>query len=222
MTKSRIALLAVAAAAFFAAWMLLDVPPLAVLRQWAERTGLWFPVLFWLLYVLVTQFPVPRTVMTISAGILFGSLWGVIIALSATTVAAVVSLLMVRFLLRDFVEPRLKHPAIESINGRLEARGWLAIASLRLIAVVPFSILNYAAALTRVGVLPFAAATLAGSAPNTVIVAIFGDALTGEANTVVLAIMGILAVVGVAGLLLDASLPTRRPRGAQPVHRTLE
>lgn len=210
MSRSRLALIAVAAALFIASWMLLDVPPLAVLRTWADQTGAWFPILFWVLYVVVTQFPIPRTVMTISAGVLFGTAWGIVIALSATTVAAVIPLLVVRFLLRDFVEPRLKHPAMESLNRRLEQRGWLAIASLRLIAVVPFSILNYAAALSRAPLGAFTLATLVGSTPNTVIVAVFGDALTGEVNPVVLVIMGVLAVVGTAGLLLDATLPTRR------------
>ncbi|EEI16625.1 TVP38/TMEM64 family protein [Corynebacterium lipophiloflavum] len=210
MSRSRIALVAVAAALFATAWVLLDVPSLAVLRTWADQTGAWFPILFWVLYVVVTQLPIPRTVMTISAGVLFGTLWGIVIALSATTVAAAISLLIVRFLLRDFVEARLNHPAIKSINLWLEQRGWLAIASLRLIAVVPFSILNYAAALSRVPVGAFTLATLVGSATNTVIVAVFGDALTGEANTVVLIIMAVLAVVGTAGLLLDATLPTRR------------
>ncbi|MBA4504959.1 TVP38/TMEM64 family protein, partial [Corynebacterium sanguinis] len=49
MSRSRIALIAVAAALFIASWMLLDVPPLAVLRTWADQTGAWFPILFWVL-----------------------------------------------------------------------------------------------------------------------------------------------------------------------------
>lgn len=205
----RIAALVVALIAFVALWALLDVPPLSTLRQWADQTGPWFPVIFWLLYVLITQFPIPRTVMTISAGILFGTVQGILIALTATTVASVISLILVRFLLRDWIEPRLTHPSIAAINQRLEERGWLAILSLRMIAGVPFSILNYAAALTRVRVGPFALATLVGSAPGTVLVAVFGDTLTGEAKPVLVAAMVVLAVAGFAGLLLDARLPTK-------------
>lgn len=205
----RIAALVVALIAFVALWALLDVPPLSTLRQWADQTGPWFPVIFWLLYVLITQFPIPRTVMTISAGILFGTVQGILIALTATTVASVISLILVRFLLRDWIEPRLTHPSIAAINQRLEERGWLAILSLRMIAGVPFSILNYAAALTRVRVGPFALATLVGSAPGTVLVAIFGDTLTGDANPVFVAAMVVLAAAGFAGLLLDARLPTK-------------
>ena len=195
---------------FIAGWVFLDVPPLSTLRTWADTLGPWFPVAFWLLYILITQFPIPRTVMTVSAGILFGSVQGILIAITATTVSAVISLLIVRTLLRDWVETRLTHPAVEQINRRLEERGWLAIFSLRLIAAVPFSVLNYAAALTRVPVLPFAIATFAGSLPGTVLVTIFGDTLTGEANPVVIAVMAVLAVIGLSGLILDARLPARK------------
>ncbi|SDS05637.1 TVP38/TMEM64 family protein [Corynebacterium timonense] len=212
LSAPRLAALVCAAVLFVAAWAFLDVPPLAVLREWAEQTGPWFPLLFWLLYVLITQFPIPRTIMTLSAGVLFGSVGGIALSITATTVAAVVSLAVVRSLLREWIAPRLTHPAVEVINRRLEERGWLAVASLRLIAIVPFSLMNYAAALTRVRVLPFAAATFVGSLPGTAIVVLFGDTLTGQANPAVVGLSVVLAVVGVGGLLLDATLPTRSTR----------
>lgn len=213
----RTLLLSLCAITFGAAWLLLDVPPLSTLRTWSDQTGPWFPVLFWLLYVLITQFPIPRTLMTVSAGILFGPVRGILIALTATTVSAVISLLIVRTLLRDWVEPRLTHPAVANINRRLEQRGWLAILSLRMIAAVPFSVMNYAAALTRVRVLPFALATLVGSAPGTVLVTLFGDTLTGQADPLLVAVMAVLAVMGIAGLVLDTRLPTR-PVGSSSTH----
>ena len=208
--SNKLVLLSVAAVIFIAAWQLLDVPPLSTLRDWSDHTGPWFPVVFGLLYVLITQFPIPRTLMTVSAGILFGAGRGILIALTATTISAVISLVIVRSLLRDWVEPRLTHPSVQNLNHRLEQRGWLAILSLRMIAAVPFSVLNYAAALTRVRVIPFALATLVGSTPGTILVVLFGDTLTGRADPVFVAVMAVLAVAGVMGLVLDAKLPTRR------------
>ncbi|WKK61555.1 TVP38/TMEM64 family protein [Corynebacterium sp. P3-F1] len=206
----KLVALVVALAAFIAAWMLIDVPSLPQLRAWSDQTGAWFPVVFWLLYVVVTQFPIPRTLLTVSAGVLFGAVEGILLALTATTVSAVISLLLVRFLLRDWVEPRLTHPAVQRINARLEERGWLAITSLRMIAGVPFSVLNYAAALTRVPVVPFAAATFVGSAPGTILVTLFGETLTGDPDPVFIAIMLVLAVVGLSGVMLDVATPTRQ------------
>lgn len=209
-TRWKVVALVAALAVFIAAWALIDVPSLPQLRAWSDQTGAWFPVVFWLLYVVVTQFPIPRTLLTVSAGILFGPAEGILLALTATTVSAVISLLLVRLLLRDWVEPRLRHPAVKRINQRLEERGWLAITSLRMIAGVPFSVLNYAAALTRVPVLPFAVATFVGSAPGTILVTLFGETLTGDPNPVFMAIMVVLAVVGLSGVVLDVATPTRQ------------
>ena len=208
--RGKIVLVLVAGALFIAAWTLIDVPSLTQLRSWSERTGPWFPAVFWVAYVVITQFPIPRTLLTVSAGVLFGAVRGIALALTATTVSAVISLLLVRFLLRDWVEPRLTHPAVRRINQRLEERGWLAVTSLRMIAGVPFSIMNYAAALTRVPVLPFAAATLVGSAPGTILVTMFGQTLTDDPDPVFVAVMVVLAVVGLSGLLFDATTPTRQ------------
>lgn len=217
--RTKAVLVVVAVALFIAAWTLIDVPSLAQLRSWSDHTGAWFPFVFWLAYVAITQFPIPRTLLTVSAGVLFGAVQGILLALTATTVSAVISLLLVRFLLRDWVEPRLTHPAVQRINQRLEERGWLAVTSLRMIAGIPFSIMNYAAALTRVPVVPFAIATMVGSAPGTILVTMFGETLAGDPDPVFVAIMVVLTAIGLAGVVFDATTPTRQ---ASTVDRPVE
>ncbi len=208
--RFRILLLTLATVLFISLWAAIDVPPLSVLRDWADSTGPWFPVLFWLMYVGITQLPIPRTVMTLSAGVLFGTGWGILIAVTATTVSAAISLLIVRGLLRDWIAPRLTHPTVQKINTHLEQRGWVAVISLRMIAAVPFSVLNYAAALTKIKVVPFTVATLIGSAPGTVVTVLFGDTLTGQANPIVVVATVVLAVIGIIGLIVDARSANRQ------------
>lgn len=184
-----------------------DLPTLATLRQWSEHLGPHFPWVFWLFYVLITQFPIPRTIFTLSSGILFGPWVGIFIALSATAVSAAISLSMVRELLGNWVRPRLTHPAVTKINERLALRGWLAVLSLRMIAGVPFSILNYAAAFSSVRLLPFVFATFLGSAPGTIATVVFGDTLAGSMNPKVMMVSGILLLLGIFGLWLDSRIP---------------
>ncbi|APT84777.1 TVP38/TMEM64 family protein [Corynebacterium aquilae] len=188
--------------------LFVDVPSLHTLRAWSQHFGPWFPVVFFFLYIGITQFPIPRTLLTLSSGILFGPLIGCIIALSATTVSATISLMGVRFIIGDRIRARLTHPAVTTIDARLRARGWLAVASLRMIAAVPFSVLNYTAAMTSVRVVPFALATLVGSAPGTIATVILGDALVGRPNPVMLAITAGLFCLGMLGLFIDSKLPT--------------
>lgn len=197
--------LALAGAALFI-W--LDIPDLSQMRAAAARLGAWFPVAFTLGYVIFTQFPLPRTIWTVAAGILFGPWQGLAISLLALTISAVLSLLIVRRLLGEWIRPHLAHPAVYTINAHLERRGWLAIASLRMVAGVPFSLLNYVAALTPISVSHFTVATLVGSIPTTVIGVFFGDALTGTASPGIIVAFIVFALAGIGGLILDSRLPT--------------
>ena len=194
--------IAVLAVIFF-----MDLPGVEQLRTWADGAGSWFIALFWLCYVNLTLFPLPRTIWTVSAGVLFGPVTGLAISLTALTVSAMIALLVVRGLLGEWMRPRLKHPAVAGINAHLERRGWLAIASLRLVAAVPFSLLNYAAALTAISVGQFAVATLVGSIPTTAIGVFFGDLLTGQMHPGIIAAMIVCALVGIGGLILDSRMP---------------
>lgn len=195
--------------AFLAVTLVVDVPPLATLRAWADTAGPWFTLMFWFAYVFITQFPVPRTILTLSAGVLFGPWVGILVALSATTVAAAVSLVVVRQLLGDWMRPRLTHPAVVGIDARLRHRGWLSVTALRMIAGVPFSVMNYVAALTSVPLWSFTIATCLGSAPGTVVTVLLGDTLTGEADPAIIWITIALAALGVVGLVIDSRIPVK-------------
>ena len=134
---------------------------------------------------------------------------GLSISLVALTLSATLSLIIVRSLLGEWIRPHLSHPAVNKINARLERRGWLAIASLRLVAGVPFSLLNYVLALTPIPITQFVLATLIGSIPTTAIGVFFGDALTGQTDPLTVIALIVAAALGVAGLVLDTRLPAR-------------
>ncbi|MBF6331261.1 TVP38/TMEM64 family protein [Nocardia transvalensis] len=174
------------------------------IRDWAQSVGPLFPVVFFLVHAIVTVTPFPRTVFTLTAGLLFGPLLGITVAVAATTVSAVLALLLVRALGREQVAARLSHPAIRAVDRRLAKRGWLAVGSLRLIAPVPFSIINYCAGLSSVRLLPYLLATLVGIVPGTIGMVVLGDALTGRTDPALLALSGTCITLGIIGLIVDA------------------
>ncbi|AQA25224.1 hypothetical protein BTZ20_2820 [Rhodococcus sp. MTM3W5.2] len=153
------------AAALLVAALILPHPSIEQVREWARSVGPAFPLVFFAVHALVTVAPVPRTVFTLSAGVLFGAATGILIAVAATTVSAVLALLLVRAVGRDAFASRMTHPAIQAIDDRLARRGWLAVGSLRLIAAVPFSVINYCSGVSSVRLLPYMLATLAGCCP---------------------------------------------------------
>jgi uncharacterized membrane protein YdjX (TVP38/TMEM64 family) len=197
-------MLVILATALVAVALLAPHPAPQQIRDWADSVGPVFPLLFFLVHALVTVAPFPRTVFTLSAGLLFGPILGITLAVAATTVSAVLALLLVRALDRDQVAARLTHPAVRAVDRRLARRGWLAVGSLRLIAPVPFSVINYCAGLSSVRMVPYLLATFVGIIPGTIGVVVLGDALTGRTNPGLLVLSGVCITIGVIGLIVDA------------------
>ncbi|MFI7664996.1 TVP38/TMEM64 family protein [Nocardia sp. NPDC049526] len=200
----RILALLAGGAALFIAAMLVPLPTPQQMQDWATSVGPIFPLLFFVVHALVTVAPVPRTVLTVSAGVLFGPALGIVLATSATTVSAALAILLVRALDRDRVAAHLTHPAVRSIDERLERRGWLAVGSLRLIAFAPFSVINYCCALSSIRFWPYLTATVIGILPGTIGTVILGDALTGRTHPGMLVVSGALIAIGIIGLVVDA------------------
>ena len=182
--------------------MFLPVPTAVQLRDSAESLGPWFPLAFLLAHIVVTVVPVPRTAFTVAAGLLFGPVLGVVIAVAASTGSAVLAVLLVRaagWQLNRLV----RHRAVDKVDERLSNRGWRAILSLRLIPVVPFAALNYAAGASAVRVLPYTLATLAGLLPGTAAVVILGDALAGHVSPTLYLVWVCTGALGLTGLFLE-------------------
>ncbi len=207
--RRRIVVTAVVVVILVSVALLVPLPTAVQLRDWATSVGLWFPLAFLAGYVVVTVFPFPRTAFTLAAGLLFGPPLGATLAVLASTISAVIALLLVRAV--GWQLSRLvSHPTLDSLDARLQRRGWPAIVSLRLIPVVPFSVLNYAAGASAVRVLPYIFATFVGLLPGTLAVVILGDALTGRVNPLLVLISFITACVGVTGLVLEARAAHRQ------------
>ncbi|GAA2048974.1 TVP38/TMEM64 family protein [Williamsia deligens] len=203
------AALAIAFIAILVVVGIVGLPGVDRFRAWSDSAGPWFVVAFFLAYAVICVAPIPRTVFTLSSGVLFGPVTGLLVAVGATMIAAVVAFVLVRSAGREAVAPRLTHPAVRAVDRRLARRGWLAVGSLRLIAPAPFSVINYCAALSRVGLLPYTVATAVGILPGTVSVVVLGSVLSGSAHPAGLAISIAGVVLGVVGLVADSMLPVK-------------
>lgn len=198
-----------------------DLPSLDQLRHWADHLGPWSVVLFSLLYIVVTQFPFPRTALTVSSGILFGPLLGLAVALFSTTLAAVLAITAWRAILgvglhdahdsffARWAHNQSQHPAMARIDQRLRSRGWFSILCLRLLPGLPFSVLNYACIFAPVRRRDFTIGTLIGSTPSTMIGVLLGDSLAHGDGRSALMLLGGLGIVGVFGLTADLLLPVK-------------
>ena len=200
--RRRFAAILTAIVILVAVAVLIPLPTAVQLRDWATSVGPWFPLAFLAAHIAVTVFPFPRTVFTLAAGLLFGPYLGVPMAVLASTVSAVIALLLVRAAGWQ-LDRLVTHPRLEAVNARLAERGWPTVLSMRLIPAVPFSVLNYAAGSSAVRVLPYTLATFVGLLPGTSAIVILGDALTGNVSPLLFAVSLCTASIGMAGLVYE-------------------
>jgi uncharacterized membrane protein YdjX (TVP38/TMEM64 family) len=200
--KRRMVVTGALMAILVAVALLLPLPSAVQLRDWATSMGLWFPLAYLAAHIVVTVLPFPRTAFTLAAGLLFGPVLGVTLAVAASTASAVIALGLVRA--AGWQLSRLvRHQTVETLDARLRDRGWVAVVSLRLIPAVPFSVLNYAVGASAVRMLPYTLATLAGLFPGTAAVVILGDALTGHVSPLLFVVSVCTGAVGLALLAYE-------------------
>ncbi len=198
----RLTAAGVVAIALVTTAVLLPMPTAVQLRDWATSVGPWFPLAFLVAHIVVTVLPVPRTAFTLAAGLLFGPWLGVALAVAASAVSALATLLLMRGLGWQFSR-LVRHPRMHLLDARLRERGWPAVVSLRLIPAIPFSVINYAAGASAVRPLPYLLATLVGLAPGTAAVVVLGNALTGDISLLLFAVSLGTAAIGVALLVRE-------------------
>lgn len=215
MSRTRIAITAIATITVIALILLVPLPSAVQLRNWAIATGPWLPLVFLGTHAAVTVLPFPRTAFTLAAGLLFGPAIGVAIAVTASTISALLALQLVRTFGWQ-LSRMVGISAVESLDARLRERGWPVVLSLRLIPAVPFSVLNYASGASAVPVRPYLLATLAGLLPGTSAVVFLGDAMTGDLSPALLVVSLCIAMVGVTGLIYESRRYRRDVDSAQP------
>ena len=179
----------------------------AAVQDNVRDAGAWAPALFVLLQVLITIPPVPRTIFTVAAGLLFGSVTGVVLAVVSTALAAVLAFWLVRLTGGVLVQRFADRGPVVWTRRRLDRSGLLAVTSLRLIPAIPFSVLNYAAGLSGVRFVPYLLGTVLGTAPGTIALVVLGDAVTGRVSPAMLAVSVTGGLVG----LIGAAVAARRP-----------
>jgi len=188
------------------------LPGIPDLRRAVAAAGVWGPVVFVVLHGVVSTSPVPRTVFTVAAGVLFGSSVGLAAALTGTALAAALSFVLARFIGGPLVERHAHLPAVSWVRRRVQHRGLLTMISLRLIPAMPFSVMNYGAALSGVRLAPYLLGTLLGVLPGTISIVVLGDAAVGgNPHPAMFVVSVVSGLVGLTGAVLVARRPLPEP-----------
>jgi uncharacterized membrane protein YdjX (TVP38/TMEM64 family) len=132
---------------------------------------------FMLIYITVVALSIPGSIfLTMSGGILFGTLLGGLAALVSATIGATIIFLIASSACGGSLFRRAGPLAAKIADG-ICADAFSYLLFLRLVPAFPFFLVNLAAALVGVKLRTFVIATAIGIIPATFVYAFFGDGL---------------------------------------------
>lgn len=158
---------AVASVAVLAWW--LPFGSWAVARaEWLRAQGAMGMALFIVGYVVAELLLVPGSLLTLAAGFAYGPVVGMFVAVPASVLAATVSFLVARTVLREWIRVRVQqHPGLRALDTAVGRNSFVLILLLRLSPAVPFNLLNYALGLSNAKIGRYVMASLVGMLPGT-------------------------------------------------------
>ncbi|WP_369032598.1 MULTISPECIES: TVP38/TMEM64 family protein [Streptomyces] len=199
---SRLSLL-VALLGAAASCVLLFEPQRLLADGWPPQVGgAAAAVVFGAAYGLCTVAFVPRPLLNLAAGALFGSQVGLATALAGTVLGAGAAFGLGRVLGQDALRPLLRARWLRAADGQLSRHGFRSMMAARLFPGVPFWAANYCAAVSRMGWLPFLIATALGSIPNTAAYVVAGARASSPTSPAFLIAMAFIAVPAVLGTVV--------------------
>jgi uncharacterized membrane protein YdjX (TVP38/TMEM64 family) len=180
----------------FVIWQLLEAQvPLTqypdIIAVFINQFGIWAPGIFILLFAVRPFIFFPATILSLSAGLLFGTAQAIVILFIAENLSALVSYSIGKYFGAEIISKFDKeNKMMRTFEKYFETNNFITILSLRLI-FAPFDLVGYVAGATAIPYRSFAFATFVGIIPGLLMSAFLGGSL---ANPYYIGVAGILFV----------------------------
>ena len=136
------------------------------LLDWLDSLGIWGPLLFIIIMMLVVMLVLPGIMFTAGAGFVFGLVEGTVYVVVGTTLGAALAFLIARYLFGDrasqFV---LRRARLRLVSEELTPHGWKIVLLTRLVPFFPYKLSNYFFGLTQFSLRGFMGGTFVGVIP---------------------------------------------------------
>jgi uncharacterized membrane protein YdjX (TVP38/TMEM64 family) len=147
------------------------------LLHWTQEHPLLAPLLFMAVATLLVSASFPVAVyLNITAGFLFGMVWGTVFAVIGAGLGAIIIFLAINTAFGHWLEERARG-WVKEVEQGFQRNAFNYLLALRLIPIIPFWALNIAAALLNMRLKPYIVATFIGIIPETCLYAWMGNGL---------------------------------------------
>jgi len=169
---------------------------IAGMRTYLLSFGIWAPIVSMALMVLQSlAFPLPAFVITFANAWIFGWAMGAVYSWTGAMIGAAVCYFLAKAFGRPAVERLVSKKGLETTDKFFEKYGKHSVMIARLLPVVPFDIISYAAGLTSMGFWGFFWATGVGQLPATIVYSWLGENMSPGAKYALWAICGFLILL---------------------------
>jgi uncharacterized membrane protein YdjX (TVP38/TMEM64 family) len=135
------------------------------IQTWLRWAGVWAPLIYIALYVIATLLILPSTALNLAGGAIFGAWLGTLWTSIAAIVAAIVAFAFTRTVGREWISQRLAG-RWQALDAEIHQGGIFYIFAIRLLPIIPYGLVNFAAGLTSVSFRDYAIGTTLGTVPG--------------------------------------------------------
>lgn len=184
------------------------------MRIYLHSFGIWAPIVSVALMVLqALAAPLPAFVITFANAWVFGWVWGAVYSWTGAMIGASICFWIAKVYGRPVVKKMVGKKSLEMSDDFFAQYGRYSVIIARLIPVVPFDIISYAAGLTTIGFWEFFWATGIGQLPATIIYSWLGENMSTSAKYAFWAVCGFLVLLFFS-LAVKKRIKTRLAREA--------
>ena len=178
------------------------------LQVWLQQMGIWAPIIYVLLYTFGTLLILPSTPLNLTGGAIFGVWWGTLWTTVAAIIAAIVAFAFTRTVGRELIAQKLAG-RWEAIDAEMRQGGLFYMFAIRLLPIIPYGLVNFAAGLTSIQFRDYVTGTILGTVPGVLPFVMMGSGLQALSQGNILPLM--LAFT-LTAMLVGASTWYRRRR----------
>lgn len=179
-------------------------------RQQVRQAGIWAPVIYMAIYAVATMLILPSTALNLAGGALFGPWWGTLWTSGAALIAAILAFGLARTIGREAISQRLA-ARWQALDADIASGGTFYIFAIRLMPIIPYGLVNFAAGLTGISWRSYVVGTGLGTVPGILPFVVLGSTGLQALHTGdVVPVLGALAAIG--ALLLGAAIYRKQRR----------
>jgi len=138
------------------------------LREFIGRSGVWGPLIYVSAYAGRSLIFFPASMLTVSAGILFGPWLGILLTVIGENISANISFVVGRYFTADllkYLNTKTKKRFVPHLTCNIQQNGFLNVLIMRL-TFLPFDLVGYSSGMCNIKQGDFALATVIGTIPG--------------------------------------------------------